>query len=214
MSTTSDELRALERFYTTRIPEQFNRALELQSEAEGDDAAKTLEAMRAVDTALRIRVFTRESKAPNEFVLEIDGGRMTATRESKLPILFTLEHDERALRVLESESGDSILGFLAGMSGVGSELRLTRGRVALLREIEGSIRFERSGASPFSLQLHFREPHSAEPDCSLRMDDETHRALRAGELDAQDAFMTQQVLVEGDMQMAMQIAIAFISSDD
>ena len=206
------ELDEIRRFYTETIPEQFNRAFEAESTKSQDTR---IDEMRAVNASLRIRMAGDETAGgpPQVFTLEIDGGRMRPVEESKHPLLFTLEHDAQALGVLRRESGGSILDFLAGMSGVGGELRLTRGRVARLRDIEGTIRVERSGEAPFHLHLHFRREPQSEIDCSLAMDDATHAALRSGELDAQDAFLTEQVRVEGDMQMAMQLAMAFIGED-
>ena len=39
------------------------------------------------------------------------------------------------------------------------------------------------------------------------------RRLRSGALDPQTAFLNHQIVVEGDMQTAMQLALAAISPD-
>ena len=46
------------------------------------------------------------------------------------------------------------------------------------------------------------------PDASLRMDAEVYRQLREGELKAQDAFFSGAIEVEGDMQLAISLALA------
>ena len=45
------------------------------------------------------------------------------------------------------------------------------------------------------------------------MAEQAYRELREGALDPQLAFMTEQIRVEGDLQAAMQIALAAIAPD-
>ena len=47
----------------------------------------------------------------------------------------------------------------------------------------------------------------------IRLDEAAYQDLRSGKLDPQAAFMNQQIIVEGDMQMAMQLALAAIAPD-
>ena len=186
-------------FYLERIPSQFERA-----RAEAGDRATSVDASLAI--------VLRDPQAPQqELVLEIAAGHMRAVETSSAPRLLTLVHDAGAFAVIERESGDSILGFVAGMAGVTGELALTRTRVARLREIDGSIGFERTGERPFSLVVHFGDGAPGDrPDCRLRMTAETHERLRSGALDPQDAFLTEEVQVEGDMQKALQLAYAVL----
>ena len=76
------------------------------------------------------------------------------------------------------------------------------------------MRFSLSGPQGFTMVTHFGggEP-AAEPECVLSIDREIYTRLRAGEIDAQEAFMSGKVDIEGDMQMAMQLALAVMSPD-
>ena len=64
-----------------------------------------------------------------------------------------------------------------------------------------------------TLTAHFGTPVDGEPACTLRVAAEAYAQLKAGELAPQDAFMTGQVEIEGDMQMAMQLALAALSPE-
>jgi putative sterol carrier protein len=50
-------------------------------------------------------------------------------------------------------------------------------------------------------------------DTAIRVDTEAYRELRAGKLDPQEAFLAGKIAVEGDMQKAMQLALAVLSPD-
>ena len=52
-----------------------------------------------------------------------------------------------------------------------------------------------------------------EPAATISIDGDAYRDLRSGELNPQDAFMSGKVEVEGDMQMAMQLALAAMTPD-
>ena len=53
----------------------------------------------------------------------------------------------------------------------------------------------------------------AEPKTRISVDAQAYRDLRSGALDPQSAFMNQQIRVEGDMQAAMQLALAAVAPD-
>ena len=50
-----------------------------------------------------------------------------------------------------------------------------------------------------------------EPDCTLEVDGAVYEQLRSGAMDPQDAFMSGAVDLAGDLQMAMQLALAVMS---
>ena len=49
--------------------------------------------------------------------------------------------------------------------------------------------------------------------CVLRLAADTFAALRSGELAPQDAFLSGRVEIEGDMQLALQLALAAVSPE-
>ena len=57
------------------------------------------------------------------------------------------------------------------------------------------------------------DPIPDEPAATISIDADAYRDLRSGELNPQDAFMNGRIKIEGDMQMAMQLALAAISPD-
>ncbi len=201
-------------FYTRRVPAQWNKTLDEQASAAagGDDTAKRVfEGMQAVDATIRVLV-----RGGNEqrFELNVASGRMTASEDATRPPFMTLAHDLDAFAVLERESGDSVLGFLGGLAGLEEAMKLTAGRMTNLSGLEGTLRFALTGEGGFALLVHFGEGEVAdEPRCGLSVAREAYEKLRTGEINPQEAFMNQQIEIEGDMQMAMQLALAAMTPD-
>jgi putative sterol carrier protein len=198
-------------FYGRRVPAQWNKTLSSQegAAAAGDEAAgRALEGMKAVDATIRVQV------AGDDFHLNVAGGRMTAGDAPSQAPFMTLAHDLLAFEVLEQESGDSVLGFLGGLAGLEEEMKLTAGRMKNLAGLEGTLRFALTGENGFALLIHFGDgPVASEPKCTLSVEREAYEKLRSGTLNPQEAFMNQQIQVEGDMQMAMQLALAAMTPD-
>lgn len=203
-------------FYTRRVPAQWNRTLEQQESAaaEGDEGAKrVLDGMRAVDATILVRV--REAGGPEQiFALDVAAGRMTAAEKPTQGPFMTLAHDLATFEVLERESGDSVLGFLGGLAGLEESMKLTAGRMTNLAGLAGTLRFALTGEGGFELLVHFGEGElDDEPRCSLSVRREAYDKLRSGEMNPQEAFMNQQIEIAGDMQMAMQLALAAMTPD-
>jgi hypothetical protein len=201
-------------FYDRRVPVHWNRSLDDQREAARDDpdAARLADAMEAVNGS--IRIVLRDADTDEEiFHLDIAGGRMHAADEPGHPPFLTLVHDRAAFEVLERESGDSVLGFLGGLAGLGEELKLTADRMQNLAGLEGTLRFCRTGERGFTILVHFGSDAIGEPRCSLEIGAETYEALRAGRLGPHEAFMNGEIVATGDMQMAMQLALAALTPE-
>lgn len=197
-------------FYGERIPAQFNRALEEQA-ARGEEGRHVYEGMRAVSATIRVDV---EGEGGATFFLNIEQGRMSTGAEPAHEPFLTLLQDRRAFARLAREAGDSALALLGGLSGLAGEMRLTRARIENLRDVDGLVHFEVTGDDGFTLRTHFGPPPVPErAKTTIRVDEQAYRDLRSGELDPQAAFMNQQILVEGDMQTAMQLALAAIAPD-
>jgi len=201
-------------FYRECIPEQFNRTLEKQRAAASGDpaAARMLEEMEAVRTAIVVQIDSGDTLHRHAF--EIDRGvmRYVETPE-RLPFLI-LGHSLEDFPDIRRECGDSLLGFLGGLAGLGDEMRLTSQRVRSLRELNGSLVFERVGPGGFVLFASFGiETPEPEPRATIRLDEAIYAQLRTGELDPQEAFLGGQIEIEGDMEMAVGLALAALSPD-
>jgi hypothetical protein len=197
-------------FYCERIPTQFNRSLEAQA-ALGEPGRRVYEGMRAVSGTIRVDV---QGEGGGTFFLNIRQGRMSADAGADQPPFLTLIQDRRAYERIASEAGDSAMALLGGLSGLAKEMKLTRARVDALAGLEGLVLFEVTGEGGFALRTHFGPlPVPADPITTIRVDAAAYRDLRAGKLDPQTAFMSQQIAIEGDMRVAMQLALAAIAPD-
>jgi hypothetical protein len=195
-------------FYEERIPAQFNRALEAQR-AQGDAGRRVYEGMRAVSATIRVEV-----EGCRAIHLNIDAGRMHASEAPARAPFLTLMQDRRAFERIAREAGDSAMALLGGLSGLAGEMRLTRARVDNLALVNGLVHFEVTGDDGFVLRTHFGAgPIPDAPSTRIRLDEAAYRDLREGKLDPQAAFLSQQIVVEGDMQLAMQLALAAIAPD-
>jgi len=194
-------------FYLERLPEQFNRALD--AERARSDAPESLYArLASVDAAIEARV------GDARFHLEIDAGRMRASATATRAPFLTIVHEPESFAALERAAGDSALGFLGAVAGLGSEIRLTKRRIDELRRVEGCVGFTLAGDGGFSLRTHFGagEPPT-EPHCTITLDASLYEELRRGAIDAESAFLSGRVALEGDMQKAMQLAVAIMGED-
>ena len=93
-------------------------------------------------------------------------------------------------------------------------LKLTTQRLHNLAGLEGTLAFELTGEGGFALLVHFGEGEVAsEPRCKIEIAREAYEQLRKGELNPQEAFMNGQIVTSGEMQMAMQLALAAMTPD-
>lgn len=192
-------------FYNRRVAAQWNKTLDAQ------ESGSVREAMEGVDATIRVLV---RGNTEEIFHLNIAKGRMTADDDDAQAPFLTLAHDLDAFAILEKESGDSVLGFLGGLAGLEESMKLTTGRMQNLANMEGTLRFALTGEGGFEMLVHFGAgPVADETRCSLEIAREAYDKLRTGELNPQEAFMSQQISVEGDMQMAMQLALAAMTPD-
>jgi hypothetical protein len=198
------------RFFLETLPAQWNAALREQERAV-EAAQRLLDGMRGVDATLRVEV---EGEGGGTFFLNVAAGRLTPGDAPAHAPFLTLRQERASFEQFAAEVGDSALGFLGALSGLGGEMRLTRARVDLLAGLAGCVRFEVRGEGGFTLLTQFGAgPGPAAPTTSITVDREAYRALRAGELNPQEAFLGGQIQVEGDLQLAMQLALAAMAPD-
>lgn len=195
-------------FYSETIPAQFNASLDAQ-ERLGEAGRGVLEAMRSVDATIRVEVRGADG---GSFHLNIRSGRMSAGESAAFPPFLTVVQERAAFETLARESGDSALALLGGLSGLSGEMRLTRKKVESLAQLAGAVQFSVTGDGGFSLLTHFGPgPVPEQPNASIAVDDDAYRELRSGKLDPGAAFLNGKIKVAGDMQLAMQLALATLS---
>jgi hypothetical protein len=197
-------------YFTEHLPAQFERALRAQERAV-ESAQRVLDGMRAVDATIVVEV---HGEAGGRFVLNIDAGRLTPGGATAHPVVMTLVQERRDFERLIRDAGDSALGFLGGLSGLAGEIRLTKDRLGLLTGLRGTLRFRVTGDDGFAVVTHFGPGAPKEPpDTEIRVAPDVYAELQAGRLDVQNAFMSGKLELEGDMQLAMQLALAAMSPD-
>ncbi|MEE3326806.1 MAG: SCP2 sterol-binding domain-containing protein [Myxococcota bacterium] len=209
------DLEKLEDFYAKRVPDHWNLSLEKQAESAGqgeEGAQRLLDDMTGVQATIDIIVESDASDVPVHYHLNIEAGRMCAGKDRHREPFLTLCHDYESFQVLEHESGDSILGFLGALAGQKDDLQLTPGRIQNLNGINGTLSFQLTGEKPMALEARFGGAGNGEETrCLVRLSRETYQDLKTGVIAPQDVFLNGLVEIEGDMQMAMQIALAAVA---
>lgn len=198
------------KFFLETLPAQFNAAL-LEQERAVEAARRVLEGMRAVHATIRADV---RGEGGGTFFLNVSGGRVTPGERPTHPPFLTLVLEQSSFDRFLAEVGGSALGFLGALSGLAQEMKLTQARIDGLAGLQGTVRFEVRGPGGFHLLSHFGagEPSEA-PATSISVERSAYADLRAGRLNPQDAFLSGQIQVDGDLQLAMQLALAAVAPD-
>jgi hypothetical protein len=197
-------------FFSERFPAQLNRSLAEQEQSVAT-AQRALDGMRAVDATIR---FVVHGGGGGTFYVNLAQGRSQASDAPAHAPFLTIALEREHYEPLWREAGDNVLGFLGGISGMGTPVKLTKTRVAQIAEVGGTLLFELTGDGGFQLLARLGDGEPALPaDTSIRVDTEAFRELRAGKLEPQEAFLAGRIAIEGDMQRAMQLALAVLSPD-
>jgi hypothetical protein len=197
-------------FFCETLPAQFEAVLREQ-ERTAEAASRVLAGMRAVNATIRADV---HGEGGGTFFLNVAGGRVVAGERAAHPPFLTLAIDAASFDAFLGEVGGSALGFLGVLSGLAQEMKLTQTRLDALADVAGTVRFEVRGAGGFALLTHFGPgAPAATATTSIRVDRDAYLDLRGGRLNPQDAFLTGRIQLEGDLQLAMQLALAAVAPD-
>ena len=83
-----------------------------------------------------------------------------------------------------------------------------------MTDVQSLLKLVIQGDNGFELLTHFGTgPIPNEPAASITVDEQAYRELRSGALNPEEAFMDGRIAIEGDLQVAMQLALAAISPD-
>jgi hypothetical protein len=197
-------------FFCETLPAQFEAVLREQERAV-EAASRVLAGMRAVNATIRADVL---GGGGGTFFLNVAAGRLTPGESAAHPPFLTLVIDASSFDAFLAEVGGSALGFLGALSGLAQEMKLTQARIDARAGVAGTVRFEARGAGGFHLLVHFgRGEPAPTPTTSIAVDRDAYADLRAGRLNPQDAFLTGRIQIEGDLQLAMQLALAAVTPD-
>ena len=197
-------------FFRERFPAQLNRSLAEQEQV-AQQAQRALDGMRAVSATIRFDVRGEDGGV---FLVNIEQGRSSAGDTAAQPPFLSIALDRSHYEPLFREAGDNVLGFLGGISGMGAPIKLTRDRVEQIAAVGGTLCFELTGEGGFTLLATLGDSTPGDTaDTTIRVDAQAYRELREGKLEPQEAFLAGKIAVEGDMQRAMQLALAVLSPD-
>lgn len=197
-------------YFTELFPAQWARTLREQERAV-ETAQRVLDDLRGVNATLQVEV---RGEGGGRFTLNVADGVMTPGDRATHPPFLTLVLERPDFEKLASETGDSPLAFLGALASQAGDLKITASRMQNLELLTGTLRFQLLGEDGFALLAHFgKDPLPAEPTTSIRIDRDAYQALKNGELAAQDAFLSGQIELDGDMQLAMQLALALLSPE-
>jgi hypothetical protein len=193
-------------YFEKRVPEAWNERLAQQA-ARGAEGADLYGKMRAASFALEV-----ELASGPRFHLVVESGQMrTASRPSPEPVI-TLALGDADCERLERTVGPSPMKLLGGVGG-NADFVLTPARLAGLREIEGTMRLEVTGADPWGVVLHFGAGPVPEPTTTVSIGDAEFEQLISGALDLQGAFMTGKLQLGGNVEVPMKMAMAIMNPD-
>lgn len=193
-------------YFEKRVPEAWNQRLAEQVAA-GAEGAELLAKMRAADFALEVEI-----ASGGRFHLIVEQGAMRAAAAASPAPLLTLALDDAGCERLERNVGPSPMKLLGGVGG-NADFVVTPARLAALREIEGTMRLEVTGADPWGVVLHFGAGPVPEPTTTVAIGETEFSQLVSGALDLQGAFMTGKLQLAGNVEVPMKMAMAIMTPD-
>jgi len=193
-------------YFEKRVPTAWNERLAAQA-ARGAEGAELLAKMRATELALEIEV-----GAAGRFHLLVERGEMRAAPRAHPDPVLTLGLSEADCVQLEATVGPSPMALLGGVGG-NPDFALTPARLVALREIEGTMRLEVTGAQSWGVILHFGAPPVPAVTTTVSIGDAEFAQLLSGALDLQGAFMTGKLQLGGNVEVPMKMAMAIMTPE-
>lgn len=193
-------------YFEKRVPEAWNTRLAEQA-ARGAEGAELYAKMRAADFALEVEV-----ASGGRFHLVVENGAMRTAPSAAADPVLTLALGDADCERLERNVGPSPMKLLGGVGG-NADFVLTPARLAALRDIEGTMRLEVTGADPWGVVLHFGAGPVPAPTTTVSIGDAEFAQLISGALDLQGAFMTGKLQLGGNVEVPMKMAMAIMTPD-
>ncbi len=192
-------------YFDKLVPEAWNQRLQEQVDR-GAEGAELLAKMRSAAFTLAVSV-----PDAGEYTLAVRDGEM---RTSGTPgdALLSLSMGASDCAKLERSVGASPMALLGGVGGM-PDFVLTPDRLAILAEIEGTMRVQVVGDDAWGVTIHFGAPPVPDPKTTVSIPQEEFDQLIAGDLDLQGAFMTGKLEMEGDVEVPMKMAMAIMSPE-
>ena len=193
-------------YFEKRVPEAWNQRLAEQA-ARGAEGAELYAKMRAADFALEV-----ELASGARFHLVVENGAMRAASKAAPSPVLTLALGDADCERLERNVGPSPMKLLGGVGG-NADFVLTPARLAGLREIQGTMRLEVTGADPWGVILHFGAGPVPAATTTVSIGDAEFAQLISGALDLQGAFMTGKLQLGGNVEVPMKMAMAIMNPE-
>ncbi len=167
------------------------------------ELAGEVAALREVEATLRWDV---GGEGGGTFYLNFAAGRLSGAETASRAPFLALAQERPDFERLVGAVGEQPLAPLTLLTGRSGARSATLERLSAL---DATLELRVTGETGFALAVHFApEPRAVEPDTRLRLDAETFEALRAGRLEPQAAFLSGRIALEGDVGLAMRIALA------
>jgi len=193
-------------YFEKMVPEAWNQRLQQQRD-QGADGQDLLAKMRAANFGLEIIV-----PSAGNYHLDVRDGEMKALDAARPEVLLSLSMSPSDCSKLEANVGSSPMALLGGVGGM-PDFVLTPDRIAVMSEIEGTMRVQVTGDDAWGVTIHFGSPPIPDPGTTVSIPQEEFRKLIEGELDLQGAFMTGKLEMEGEVEVPMKMAMAIMAPE-
>lgn len=182
-------------FFEKLVPEAWNESADL------------IEQMRGVDFGIQLRI---QGAGESEFNLVVRNGEMFVSSAAQAAPLVRLSLSEADLEQLAKQVGPSPMALFGGMVKRRG-FALTADRIEKLRALQGTIALHVIGPDSWRLLMHYgTESVPDAPQTTVSVTSETYAKIRNGELNLQGAFLAGDLLLEGDVDLALELAMCLV----